>query len=145
MRLHSAQFERRLRHGVKQAVRRSRELRREARAARRRKHYSINLLLRLLQENAQIAFEGFDGMGKARTTENNLPVDSTTTIAAGTDFDGDYADSNALATAMASSATVRTCVAAAEHSGAECRGREVAQLLFSPRLHSNSNDKCGDH
>jgi hypothetical protein len=57
------------------------------------------------------AFEGFDGMGAVRTTENGKNVDSSTTIKAGTDFDGDYADSNALATAMANSASVRTCVA----------------------------------
>jgi hypothetical protein len=57
------------------------------------------------------AFEGFDGIGKTRTTENGLNIDSTTTITGGTDFDGSYADSNALATAMAGSVTVRTCVA----------------------------------
>ena len=41
-----------------------------------------------------------------------LPVDTATTVAGtGTDFDGDYADSNALALALATSATVRDCLA----------------------------------
>ena len=57
------------------------------------------------------AFEGYDGMGKARTTDSNLPVDSTTTVATGKDFDGSYADSNALAAALAGSADVRACAA----------------------------------
>jgi uncharacterized protein DUF1588/uncharacterized protein DUF1592/uncharacterized protein DUF1595 len=56
------------------------------------------------------AFESFDGMGKWRTTDNNQPVDSHVVIA-GTDFDGSYADSNALAKAMSTSAQVRECFA----------------------------------
>ena len=41
-----------------------------------------------------------------------LPVDSATTLAGtGTDLDGDYADSNALARALSTSATVRDCMA----------------------------------
>jgi hypothetical protein len=57
------------------------------------------------------AFEGFDGMGQARSTDSGLPVDSTTVVQTGQDFDGSYADSNALATALAGSAAVRTCAA----------------------------------
>jgi hypothetical protein len=62
------------------------------------------------------AFEAYDGMGAARpaagghATENGLPVD-TSAVITGTDFDGTYADSNALATAMSNSAQVRTCLA----------------------------------
>ncbi len=62
------------------------------------------------------AFETFDGMGAARPlangkpTEHGLPVD-TAVVIAGTDFDGNYANSNALAVAMAGSAQVRTCLA----------------------------------
>ncbi len=56
------------------------------------------------------AFEGFDGMGKARTMDNGFPVDSSVEIA-GTDFDGSYPDSNALATALSTSAQVRQCFA----------------------------------
>jgi hypothetical protein len=57
------------------------------------------------------AFEGYDGMGKLRSTDSNLPVDSTTTVATGHDFDGSYADSNGLAAALAASADVRACAA----------------------------------
>jgi hypothetical protein len=57
------------------------------------------------------AFEGYDGMGQARTTENNLPVETGVTIQVGSDIDGTYADSNALATALAASPSVRTCLA----------------------------------
>jgi len=61
------------------------------------------------------AFEAFDGMGKYRVTEKvqggaELPIDSTTVIK-GTDFDGSYADSNALAKAMSTSPQVRECFA----------------------------------
>jgi hypothetical protein len=56
-------------------------------------------------------FEGYDGMGQARATDSNLPVDSATTVATGKDFDGSYADSNALAAALAGSADVRACAA----------------------------------
>jgi hypothetical protein len=57
------------------------------------------------------AFEGYDGMGRARTMDGGHPVDSTTIVQTGRDFDGSYADSNALAAALAGSADVRTCVA----------------------------------
>jgi len=56
------------------------------------------------------AFEGFDGMGKFRAMDNNQPVDSNVVVA-GTDFAGSYADSNALAKAMSTSAQVRECFA----------------------------------
>ena len=56
------------------------------------------------------AFEHFDGMGKFRSQDNGHSVDSTVTIT-GTDFDGAYPDSNALATAMSTSAQVRECFA----------------------------------
>ena len=62
-------------------------------------------------------FEAYDGMGAARPvmngkpTENGIAVDTSSTIAAGLDFDGNYADSNALATALSTSAQVRSCLA----------------------------------
>jgi hypothetical protein len=56
------------------------------------------------------AFEGFDGMGRSRTIDNGEPVDAKVVIA-GTDFDGSYADSNALAKAMSTSPQVRQCFA----------------------------------
>ncbi|MEY4575518.1 MAG: hypothetical protein RL701_221 [Pseudomonadota bacterium] len=57
------------------------------------------------------AFEHYDGMGALRQTESELAVDSATTIAVGADFDGTYADSNALAEALARSPTVQECFA----------------------------------
>jgi hypothetical protein len=57
------------------------------------------------------AFELFDGMGKSRTYEGEDPIDSSTTISLGADFDGTYADSNQLAEALANSPSVRTCFA----------------------------------
>jgi hypothetical protein len=57
------------------------------------------------------SFENFDGMGKVRSTENNLPIDSTTNLAVGMDFDGAYPDSSALVVKMAASPIVRACFA----------------------------------
>jgi hypothetical protein len=63
-----------------------------------------------LIDNFGFAFEHFNGMGEARDKDNGLPVDSSVTIA-GTDFDGSYPDSNALALAMSKSPQVRECFA----------------------------------
>ncbi|MEY4575515.1 MAG: hypothetical protein RL701_218, partial [Pseudomonadota bacterium] len=57
------------------------------------------------------AFEQYDGMGALRESENDVPVDATTTIAVGADFDGVYSDSNALALALAASPSVQECFA----------------------------------
>jgi hypothetical protein len=71
-------------------------------------------------DNFGFAFEAYDGMGAFRSQETvktaagtvTLPVDSRTTLAGtGTDLDGDYADSNALARALSESASVRECMA----------------------------------
>ena len=63
-------------------------------------------------DNFGFAFEGFDGMGAVRpgNMDNGKPVDSHVAIA-GTDFDGSYADSNALVKAMSTSKQVRDCFA----------------------------------
>jgi hypothetical protein len=59
------------------------------------------------------SFEQYDGMGNFQTTDNdmNIPIDSSVNVAVGLDFDGPYADSNALATALSNSAAVRECFA----------------------------------
>jgi hypothetical protein len=71
-------------------------------------------------DNFGFVFEQYDGMGAFRAEEAVktatgtvlLPVDTATTLAGtGTDLDGDYSDSNALARALSSSATVRACMA----------------------------------
>jgi len=67
-------------------------------------------------DNFGFAFEQFDGMGQFRTVDgtptadNDHKVDSSVVVG-GTDFDGSYADSNALATAMSTSPQVRACFA----------------------------------
>jgi len=71
-------------------------------------------------DNFGFTFEQYDGMGAFRAEETvktttgtvMLPVDTATTVAGtSTDLDATYADSNALARALASSATVRACMA----------------------------------
>jgi hypothetical protein len=57
------------------------------------------------------AFEHFDGMGKYRPMDSGKSVDSAVTLAAGTDVDGIYADSNELALALGQSPSVRSCFA----------------------------------
>jgi hypothetical protein len=84
------------------------------------------------------AFEQYDGMGAfranhqeaVRTTTGTvmLPVDTATTVAGtGTDLDGDYADSNALARALSTSATVRACMARQLFRGSMGRGESSAR------------------
>ncbi len=59
------------------------------------------------------AFENFDAMGMTPGFEgpNKLPRDSSTTLAAGTDYDGPYPDSATLVTKMAKSPSVLSCFA----------------------------------
>jgi len=92
------------------------------------------------------AFEKYDGMGAARPvqngapTENGKPVVTATTLGKSTqqktDFDGSYADSDALAMALAGSAQVRACFArqlfraSAGRSDGTIVGAEEAFLKF---------------
>jgi hypothetical protein len=97
------------------------------------------------------AFEKYDGMGMARPVvngqamENNQPVDTSTTLGdqtneQKTDFDGHYADSDALAVAMSNSAQVRTCMArqlfrsSAARSDSLAVGSEDAFIAFWNQL-----------
>ncbi|MFZ5890220.1 MAG: DUF1592 domain-containing protein [Myxococcota bacterium] len=75
------------------------------------------------------AFEQFDGMGAFRTMDANKPVNSKATIASGTDFDGEYADSNALAVAMSKSPQVAACFA--RHMFRGSAGRSDDSMLPS--------------
>ncbi|HEY6078869.1 MAG TPA: DUF1588 domain-containing protein [Polyangiaceae bacterium] len=56
------------------------------------------------------AFEGFDAMGRPRTTDNGKPVDTTGELV-DTDVDGTFNGPEELATKLAQSATVRECFA----------------------------------
>jgi hypothetical protein len=62
-------------------------------------------------DNFGFAFENFDGMGKWRTTENGMPIDTQVTLVTGSDFDGTYADSAELMNAIAQSSDVKACLA----------------------------------
>jgi uncharacterized protein DUF1588 len=62
-------------------------------------------------DNFGLAFEIYDGMGKHQTEDQGQPIDSSVTIAQNSDFDGNYADSNQLALALSTSASVRECFA----------------------------------
>jgi hypothetical protein len=62
-------------------------------------------------DNFGFAFENFDGMGKWRTTENGMPIDTQVTLVTGSDFDGTYADSAKLMNAIAQSSDVKACLA----------------------------------
>lgn len=73
------------------------------------------------------AFEEYDGMGAFRTMEGNNAVNSKVTIASGTDFDGDYADGNALATAMSKSPQVAACFARHMFRGSAGRSDSTVQ------------------
>jgi hypothetical protein len=88
-----------------------------------RQRYDVHATDKLCQmchvaiDSVGFAFEEFDGMGALRTTDGISaagtpnPVDSTTVVASGTDFDGSYADSSALAAAMATAPSVQSCMA----------------------------------
>jgi len=81
------------------------------------------------------SFEDFDGMGAFRTTDGTgsggrpNPVDSSTVVAAGSDFDGSYPDSGALAAALAASGSVRAC--AARHLYRGSAGRSDSSFVPS--------------
>jgi hypothetical protein len=74
------------------------------------------------------AFELYDGMGALRHTENGSDIDSTTVVALGADFDGAYADSNALAEALAASPSVRECFARYLFRAAAARSPDSAGM-----------------
>jgi len=72
------------------------------------------------------SFEHFDGMGAYRATENGQDVDSSVVVTDKADYDGPYADSNALATALAASPTVRECMARYVYRASAATGDSAA-------------------
>lgn len=79
-------------------------------------------------DNFGFAFEHFDGMGQWRDTDRDKPVDSSVVIT-GTDFDGNYADSNELSASLSQSAMVRECFA--RHVFRALSGTSAAELRAS--------------
>jgi hypothetical protein len=55
-------------------------------------------------------YEGFDGIGRARTLDNGLPVDTATDIVGSGDLDGPTRDAAELSRKLASSEQVRSCL-----------------------------------
>ena len=90
------------------------------------------------------AFEQFDGMGAHRTRENGRPVDSTTTIALDDTLSGDFADSNALALALASSTSVRECFARHMFRAVAARSSADAENAFVEHWSTVPEEKKGN-
>jgi hypothetical protein len=96
------------------------------------------------------SFEHLDSMGKERTTENNKPVDSTTTVKAGNDLDGTYRDSAELVAALANSAAARSCFArhlfrySAARNDASVRGAEEAFVTSWNGMPADSQGRLKD-
>jgi hypothetical protein len=96
------------------------------------------------------ALENFDGMGRLRTTENELRVDTTVTLEAGSDLDGTYANSAELFEAMASSANVKECLArqlfrsSAARSDESVRAAEDAFVESFRALPAEEQDRPAD-
>ena len=57
------------------------------------------------------AFENFDGLGRYRDSDRGMPIDTTAQVVSPADMTGDYANFEAFVDALASSDTVRTCLA----------------------------------
>ena len=58
-----------------------------------------------------MAFESYDAIGRYRTTDQGVPVDSSGEIDQGIDLDGKFADGMELLGRLATSGTVRDCLA----------------------------------
>ncbi len=82
------------------------------------------------------SFELYDGMGQFQNKDHGNDVNSKTTVSVGKDFDGDYADSNALAVALSTSEAVRECFArnvfraSAGRSDADAQASEDAFIKY---------------
>jgi hypothetical protein len=72
------------------------------------------------------SFEHYDGMGAYRATENAQDVNSNVVVSLGMDYDGAYADSNALAKVLAASPTVMECFARQMYRAAAATGDAAA-------------------
>lgn len=95
-------------------------------------------------------FEGLDGMGRERKLENARPIDSKTSLTAGYSFDGDYADSAALAMRLADSEEVRACFArqlfrfAAARSDTAAKRAEASFMTSVAALPAETQGKFSD-
>jgi hypothetical protein len=96
------------------------------------------------------SFEALDGMGRERKTDNNRPVDSSTSLDVGYDFDGSFADSTDLAQDLAGSAAVQACFArqffryAAARSDGSAQAAEDGFLASVAALPAAARGKFAD-
>jgi hypothetical protein len=101
-------------------------------------------------DNFGFALEGFDGMGKERSSENGLPVDTAVTLSSGSDLDGAYAGATELMAALASSESVKTCLArqifrsTAARSDASVKDAEDAFVETWKKLPAEQQDRLAD-
>lgn len=101
-------------------------------------------------DNFGFALEGFDGMGKERSSENGLPVDTAVTLSSGSDLDGAYAGAPELMAALASSESVKTCLArqifrsTAARSDASVKDAEDAFVETWKQLPPEQQDNLAD-
>jgi hypothetical protein len=95
-------------------------------------------------------FEDLDFTGRQQTMDNGKPVDSATTVATGTDIDGNFANSSELAQALGMSSDVRACFArhlfryATTRSDASVQGAEEAFMSTAYMLPATSQGKVKD-
>jgi hypothetical protein len=101
-------------------------------------------------DNFGFALENFDGMGKWRTMENGMPIDTRVTLATGSDLDGSYADSAALMNALAQSSSVKACLArqlfrsTAARSDASVKDAEDAFVETWEKLPADQQGRLAD-
>jgi hypothetical protein len=101
-------------------------------------------------DNFGFALESFDGMGRARSSENGLPIDTSVTLSGGSDFDGSYADSAELASALAQSDSVKSCLArqifrsSAARSDASVKPAEDAFVETWKQLPADAQGRLAD-
>jgi hypothetical protein len=98
-------------------------------------------------DNFGLAFEIYDGMGNPQSTDEGQPIDSSVVVANGTDIDGSYADSNALALAMSKSASVRECFARNIFRASSGRSDSDVQMSeddFVKYWHTQTSAASGD-
>jgi hypothetical protein len=101
-------------------------------------------------DNFGFALDGFDGMGKERSSENGLPVDTSVTLSTGSDLDGTYAGATELVSALSSSQSVRSCLArqifrsTAARSDASVRAAEDGFVETWKQLPLEQQDRLAD-
>jgi hypothetical protein len=95
-------------------------------------------------------FESLDAMGREQKMDNGKPIDSATTLATGSSFDGNYADSAELAVALAATPDVRACFAkrlfrfAVTRSDAASKPAEDAFMTAASAIPANAQGKVHD-